>query len=205
MGIADRKAREFKRREEEILDAAYSLFIEKGLDGVTIEMIAEASEVGKGTIYKHFSSKHDIYAYLVIGHFEKTFKLIDKNIDPDASTEDQIRQYIRNHLTFFTEDEGAYKIVSEFEAILSEELLSPEVYEKLNRMHQMKHDQLERLLVQAAEDGKIIDESPGDLAILAISMFFGAIDALAGKTVSNPERLYGVIEDALIKAFAKEE
>ena len=65
MGITDRKARNFKSREEDILQAALDLFAEKGVESVTIEMIAEKAEVGKGTIYKHFSGKSEIFGSLI--------------------------------------------------------------------------------------------------------------------------------------------
>ena len=52
-----RKVREFRRREQEILDTALQLFLEQGEDSVTVEMIADRVGIGKGTIYKHFKSK----------------------------------------------------------------------------------------------------------------------------------------------------
>ena len=66
MGIAERKIREFKRREEEILQAAFELFKKNGIENTTLEKIAQATEIGKGTIYKHFKSKHEIYAILFL-------------------------------------------------------------------------------------------------------------------------------------------
>ncbi|MFH7445062.1 helix-turn-helix domain-containing protein, partial [Pseudomonas syringae pv. tagetis] len=47
-----RKVREFRRREQEILDTALKLYLEQGEDSVTVEMIADAVVIGKGTIYK---------------------------------------------------------------------------------------------------------------------------------------------------------
>lgn len=64
MGIAERKAREFNRRGREILDAALGLFAGDDWYAVTIEQIAERAEIGKGTVYKHFASKDEIYATL---------------------------------------------------------------------------------------------------------------------------------------------
>ncbi len=43
-----RKVREFRRREQEILDTALKLFLEQGEDSVTVEMIADAVGIGKG-------------------------------------------------------------------------------------------------------------------------------------------------------------
>lgn len=66
MGIEDRKRREFQRRERDILDAALSLLGGDDWRSVTVEAIAERAEVGKGTVYKHFDSKEEIYAQLAL-------------------------------------------------------------------------------------------------------------------------------------------
>ena len=63
-----RKVREFRRREQEILDTALGLFLEQGEDAVTVEMIADAVGIGKGTIYKHFKSKAEIYLRLMLDY-----------------------------------------------------------------------------------------------------------------------------------------
>jgi AcrR family transcriptional regulator len=66
MGIAERKEREFKRREREILQAALRLFDDEDWQLVTIERIAQEAEIGKGTVYLHFPSKEDIYGRLAL-------------------------------------------------------------------------------------------------------------------------------------------
>jgi len=70
MAQSDRKHREFERREEEILDAALELFSKPNWESITIEQIAKASDVGKGTIYKHFVSKDELLFRLML-RFEK--------------------------------------------------------------------------------------------------------------------------------------
>lgn len=66
MGIAERKDREFQRRERDILDAALALISTRDGAPVTVDEIAQAAEVGKGTVYKHFGSKEEIYGRLAL-------------------------------------------------------------------------------------------------------------------------------------------
>ena len=66
MGIPERKEREFKRREHEILQAALRLFDRDDWNLVTVERIAQEAEIGKGTVYLHFSSKEDICGRLAL-------------------------------------------------------------------------------------------------------------------------------------------
>ncbi|MEM7251702.1 MAG: TetR/AcrR family transcriptional regulator [Pseudomonadota bacterium] len=66
----ERKRREFDRREGEILEAALALFDGDDWESVTVEQIAVRAEIGKGTVYKHFGSKHEIYARLALIFYE---------------------------------------------------------------------------------------------------------------------------------------
>jgi AcrR family transcriptional regulator len=47
-------------REEEILDVARTLFLEKGYSGLNMDEIAERIGYSKGTVYGHFRNKEDI-------------------------------------------------------------------------------------------------------------------------------------------------
>ena len=52
-----RKVREFRRREQEILDTALQLFLEQGEDVVTVEMIADTVGIGKAPFTSTSSQK----------------------------------------------------------------------------------------------------------------------------------------------------
>lgn len=71
MGIQERRERELKQREEDILAAALALMDRDDWQTVTIDQIAARAEIGKGTVYKHFESKDQIYARLVAGFFRR--------------------------------------------------------------------------------------------------------------------------------------
>jgi AcrR family transcriptional regulator len=61
MGIEERKEREKEHRKEEILNAAQKVFFDKGLPTATMDEIAEAAELSKGTLYLYYKSKEDLY------------------------------------------------------------------------------------------------------------------------------------------------
>lgn len=54
-----------QERREKILKAAVEVFTEKGLNGATINDIAERAGVGKGTIYRRTGKKKDIIELLI--------------------------------------------------------------------------------------------------------------------------------------------
>jgi TetR/AcrR family transcriptional regulator len=61
MGIAERKEREKQQRKNSILDAAEKVFFSKGFKDATMDDVAEAAELSKGTLYRYFKNKEDIH------------------------------------------------------------------------------------------------------------------------------------------------
>jgi AcrR family transcriptional regulator len=101
MGVQDRKAREFQRREREILAAALALFRRPDWQGVTIDEIAARAEIGKGTVYKHFETKDEIYARLAVDFYRglvADLRRIDPDTDLSVSLKAMIRVFWEAHL-----------------------------------------------------------------------------------------------------------
>ena len=54
-----------KRNETTIINAAYELFVNKGLDSTTISDIVKGSKLARGTFYNYFQSKEEIWDLIV--------------------------------------------------------------------------------------------------------------------------------------------
>ena len=52
--------------EERILDAARKVFLERGLEGASIDEIADAAHAGKPTIYARFPGKEALFAAVIL-------------------------------------------------------------------------------------------------------------------------------------------
>jgi AcrR family transcriptional regulator len=50
-----------KDRRDQIIDSAIEIFVNKGLDLATVDEIAQAAGISKGTIYLYFKSKDEIF------------------------------------------------------------------------------------------------------------------------------------------------
>lgn len=77
MGVEERRFQEREQRKQTIVDTALRVFAEKGIKDATIDDIAEAAELGKGTIYYYFPSKEAILEGAIEAtvdmHFEGLF------------------------------------------------------------------------------------------------------------------------------------
>jgi len=75
MVTTGRRERKKAAVRERILATAVQLFSRHGLEGVTVEHIADVADLGKGTIYNYFQTKEEIVvAYMV----EKELKIQEK-------------------------------------------------------------------------------------------------------------------------------
>lgn len=71
------KKQQFEAREEAILDAVNRLLSEKGFDLMTMDDVAAAVGVAKGSLYKHFSSKEKLAAAVMIRLLNQTVDVLD--------------------------------------------------------------------------------------------------------------------------------
>ena len=69
------------KTKRKIFEASMKLFAEKGYDATSVEEITATVGVAKGTLYYHFSSKEEIYNFLL----EEGTKLLINNIDLKVS------------------------------------------------------------------------------------------------------------------------
>lgn len=72
------------KTKRKIFEASMKLFAEKGYDLTSVEEITEAVGVAKGTLYYHFSSKEEIFNFLV----EEGMKLLQNSIEIKTATKD---------------------------------------------------------------------------------------------------------------------
>jgi AcrR family transcriptional regulator len=108
MGIVERKEREKEHRKEEILDAAQKIFFEKGLIVATMDEIAEAAELSKGTLYLYYSSKEDLYLAVMMrgteelyGEFERIGLSQRSSVEKIIKLGDAYKKYFYKHRKFF--------------------------------------------------------------------------------------------------------
>jgi AcrR family transcriptional regulator len=58
---AESRDKYLKDRRDQIIDSAIEIFVNKGLDLATVDEIAQAAGISKGTIYLYFKSKDEIF------------------------------------------------------------------------------------------------------------------------------------------------
>jgi AcrR family transcriptional regulator len=57
-----------KRTQNEIIQSAYILFLERGYHGTSMRRIAQSAGIALGGIYNHFGSKEEIFTAVILVH-----------------------------------------------------------------------------------------------------------------------------------------
>jgi AcrR family transcriptional regulator len=92
------------RRREEILAAAIHLFAVHGYAGADTQLLADELQVGKGTLYRYFQSKEELFLAAVDSIVRRMYEVIEARQAAVTDPLEQIREVIRAYLTFFAEN-----------------------------------------------------------------------------------------------------
>ena len=110
MGTEDRKEREKLEMRQLIVKTAMQLFIEKGMDNVSIRAIAEKIEYSPGSIYSYFKDKGEIIHAIHTEGFERLYAL-QKTLDGVTNPVDKLGQMGRLYMKFALENRDYYDLM----------------------------------------------------------------------------------------------
>jgi TetR/AcrR family transcriptional regulator, cholesterol catabolism regulator len=97
--------RRSRRRRMELVDAAARIFQEKGYEAASIQDIAEALGILKGSIYYYIDSKEDLLFAVIQEVHETALANVDLLRQVDAGPLAKIRMFIEMHLRHFTDNQ----------------------------------------------------------------------------------------------------
>ena len=92
-----------RARREEILDMATALFAQHGYSDTITQELAEKLQVGKGTLYRYFPSKRELFLAAVDRVMRRLRERVDAGLAGIEAPLERIAQAIRGHLAFFAE------------------------------------------------------------------------------------------------------
>jgi len=92
-----------ERRSAEILDAATVVFSENGFAAADVQEIANKTGVGKGTVYRYFPSKEELFLAAVDHGMRRLKSAVDAAIAGVEPPLERIAEGVRAYLAFFDE------------------------------------------------------------------------------------------------------
>ena len=134
----------WKAREKEILAFAAKIFAEKGYDRATLQQIADAVGMKKGSLYYYISSKEDLLFQIPDSMIDYWIKEQEKMLKAAISPEEKLRQAMKTHVNLLAGDfERLCVFLHEYKS------LTPAWREKIIA----KRNEYEDLFYQIIEEG----------------------------------------------------
>lgn len=154
MNSIPRKERERQAREEDIINAAEKIFIEKSYSGASMEEIAKECEFTRKTLYQYFGNKEDLYYAVIIRGFTRLLAYFQKGIKSGNTGFEKLE-----NIGF-----AYYKFYKDFPGTLN--LMNYVGYVKSKKENMHKHDEFKKITNLVAQTiAKIIDEGKSDGSI----------------------------------------
>ena len=111
-----------ERREEQIYKAALKIFSKYGYYRADMDLIAQKAKIGKGTVYRYFESKKNLFISLVEWGLNQLKDEILTNIEGIDDEVERINTALEVYFNFYKNHKGFYRVL---------------IYEKYNFMDEI--------------------------------------------------------------------
>ncbi|WP_377519534.1 TetR/AcrR family transcriptional regulator [Priestia megaterium] len=142
---------------EQILKTAAHLFMAYGYEKVSMEQVAEASDVTKASVYYYFKNKATLFTVSVSSMFQRITKQTEKLLQNSKGLKHRLYEVTLDHLK---------RPHIDFETLLQEatsSLTEGHIHE-IREAEKAIHEALENVFKQVANSGEIVVASPRLLA-----------------------------------------
>ena len=177
MGVTERRIREKERKRSTMLDAAESILLEKGLDHLSMEDVAEKAEVSKGSLYQYFQNKND----LVLGICFRATHLLNESfkevLESNRSGLMLVRELGERYLNYVKDHPQYYSSMKFLDNLHSSGVGGESDYLELCTQNRQEGFQLMVEAIQRGiDDGSIKNDFPAEqLALLFWSTSHGVV------------------------------
>ena len=162
---APRRVRRKEARPGELLDAALSLFVEKGYAATKVEQVAARAGVSKGTLFLYFPSKEALFKAVVRADITARFAAWNEEFEHfQGSTTDMLRYCYSS----WWEHIGSTRASGIIKLVLSEASNFPEITQFYQHEVTAPGQELIRRVLQRGMDGGEFRQLDLDYAVYAV-------------------------------------
>lgn len=160
--------------KESLFEATVAVLGEHGVDGMTMERVAMAAGMAKGSVYNYFGSKRDLLEFVYAKIIDPIFQKLVETVASDRPAREKLAKHLRDLLDHVAKQSQVFKLL--FEDDSAHGLLQSTE----RRTREAACQQLAEVFRQGVTEGVF---RPSDPLVLA-RQFFGVC---AGTFDSRPE------------------
>lgn len=184
------------KRREQILIAAFYLFNKKGYYETKMDDIVIKSKLSKGSIYRFFRSKRELFLELfeyVVSKLENEVECIG---DLEGHPKEQLSKIVEIFLRHLKEKKSIFMADVKFWGMASRD---KEFRNEVRNLYKRWTKRFESLFNKGIEQGEFTNIDPKSTTIALIALFDGFILKLVGLGESNIKEEAGIVLNQFIK------
>jgi AcrR family transcriptional regulator len=176
VAVSNRRSNQERREQsvEQVLDSALELFVSKGYAATSIDDIARKASLTKGAVYFYFKGKSALLLELLGQSTALYVCIFDRMRGSGVAAAEQLEMFV---------DWAAGVGANNNELLLLPILMSLEFYgqdeaveKALNRLYDLYHDELERVVILGQGDGEFDDSlAPREEAAVLVAFTDGML------------------------------
>jgi len=200
MPTQQRKQREREQRREQILSATQRLIAAESYDNVTMQDIADAVEVSKGSLYLLFQDKDDIVAALVNRSLDALDLIIAEELRPEGSAPERLARLARAYWRFYIEKPELFPNLSLISGLMARrDSFAPSmvIATRLNKLESI----LRRVIEEGIEEGTIRGGLDVPLLVGLMTVLVNSFLEKLAKLPRTPGPVLGYGAEDLIQEF----
>ena len=147
---AERKAQSRRR----IIEAAREVFFRDGFMAANLDEVAERAGVAKGTLYRYFESKADLYVAVLADNGDVFVRKMEESAEGHDSAKQSIEAMSRFYLDWWVRHNDYFQIfwAIDNEAVIGQ--LPEQVVREVTRLWEESLQILDRLIQRGVESGE---------------------------------------------------
>lgn len=158
-------------RRKQILEAAMTVFAEKGFRNTDVQEIADLCSVGKGTVYRYFESKENLFWEIgrtIFWHLEKRLEEIQSQSLPALQ---KVECFILSSSEFLAEYPARIGILAQIRSIPKQL-----VVESIQQYVQVRlTSPIREMFREATAEGTIVPAAPQNYYLSVMNAIWGVI------------------------------
>jgi len=139
------------QRRQQLLETAAQLFAKRGYAGATTAELARAAGVTEPIIYRHFSSKRDLFIALIDRTGEETIRLWRKHLSDAPDPAERLRRLTGVNPMVTNKGRGVYRVIVQAMTEIEDE----QILDALQRHIKALHEFVTEEVVKAQDNGQV--------------------------------------------------
>lgn len=189
-------------RRESILEAARTVFARHGFENATVQLIARAAGLAKGTLYLYYPSKSAIYSAAVVEGLRDLAQESARVLASGGDIQQLLRDFFMTRLRYFEERADFFRIYSVELGNLGR--AAAHIRHEYTRLYGLQVESLALALEAAMRSGRVRDVDVRTIATVALDLSHALVVRHLRGVTKRPETEVDAVLDLLWKGIERQ-